>query len=296
MTVKDALAISMTNRLTCSDRKPEFSIPTLTERIVRLYPIACNESQSADFTKSEHESRSQADDAATTNPNLTAERLVTAMDSAVDRARAIDVFADTLRLVSPVELRSFRVVADIFEAYDSRNDLSEFFRECSILAALVARNVALRDGSVSIDKAFLSGVLSEVGSLACLKIDTVGFQGIWNQSGGLPGRRAEMEIATYGGTTHELGSNLLIHYGFPSDVSDAVGTRVSEQTKICNPLARIVTFSRTVAVELRRCSQRKHEQNLIATLPKFGAFFNLQVDRELLGNPSIKALLRRDIE
>jgi hypothetical protein len=295
MTGKNARAISSTERIMGSDTVCEFSIRGLTERVLRFFPVSGIDSRIVDFSKPEAGLINEVADAAV-NPILTAEQLVITKDSADSRAHAVSAFAQALRQVSPGELHHFELAADMLVTYDSQNELSEFFRECSILAAMIARDIAYGPNSVSTDKAFLSGLLSEIGALACLKVDTFCFQSIWNHSGGLPVRRAELEIAQYSGTTHELGSNLLIRNGLPSDVSEAIGTRVNEETKTRDPLARIAAFSRTVAAELIRCTQRKHEQNLIGTLPKFGAYFDLNIDRELLANPSITPFLRRGTE
>ncbi len=294
MTEKTARAISLTNRITSSDTECELSTKGLTERVLRLYPVHSIESTKAKLAQKEAGVVDEVDDARI-DPMLTAEHLVIVMDSAERRTRVVSVLAEVLRQVSPSDLRYFAVAAEMLSTYASQNELSDFFRESSILAAMVSLNISLEIGSVSKDRAVLSGLLSEVGALACLKVDTTRFQSIWNQSGGLPVRRAKLEIAQYGGTTHTLGSGLLVDNGFPAEVAEAVATRVNEETRNRGSLARIAAFSRTVAAELIRCSQQKHEQNLIGTLPKFGKYFDLDVDKNLLANPSIIPLLRRDI-
>lgn len=295
MSEKNARAIPITNRTKSSDTQSEFSIKELAERVLCLLPFGPIDSRTVDFSKIDVVLSNKVANAAF-DPLITAKKLVVAKGSFDSRSDVVNALADALQEVSTDELHRFDWTADVLTTYDPQNELSRFFLDCSLLAAMVARDVARGLASVLTDRAFLSGLLSEVGALSCLKVDTSGFEAIWNQSGGLPVRRADLEIERYGGTTHELGGELLVRSRFPADVSDAVATRVNETVRTLNPLSRITAFSRTVSTELIRCTRRKHEQNLIRSLPKFDAYFNLTVDRELLTNRSIAPLIYKEVK
>ncbi|MBN1653080.1 MAG: HDOD domain-containing protein [Deltaproteobacteria bacterium] len=264
-----------------------------TDSVTRLYPVPGIAADIIDRTKTERGSIKGIADAIAVDPALTEKMLVMANGPAGRHSDAIKTVQTAIQLAAPTEINDFSVAAAIIVTYSSRHALSLFFLETTTLAAALARNVAGYLGTVSQDKAFLAGLLSEIGALACLKVDSARYPQIWTDCGGLPLRRARLEIAAYGGTTHALGSYLLFQNGLPEEISNAVGTRVDESVKQRDSLPRIIAFCRTVASELVRSNNRSHTKNILDTLHKFGFFFNLDLDTDVCRDLSVHPLLER---
>jgi len=103
---------------------------------------------------------------------------------------------------------------------------------------------------VSRSEAFLCGLLSEVGAMACLSVDDDGYMELWRQAGGNQFLRMTLERHRYGGCSYEIGARLLARNNLPADVCEAVGTASDRHPSSWSMLARLTVYARSAAPQL----------------------------------------------
>jgi HD-like signal output (HDOD) protein len=281
MTANNAEQIASSNTPEDDYHTTDNGVHQLIERVIHACPVPPLVRRLADLAQNKIASIKEVAAAIASDPVVAAEVIRIATGRADERPH-IKTIEDALVTIAPQESPYAGMSAAILVACVSEHALSSFFRQTSILAATIAQELARRVSSIPTERAFLCGLLSEIGALACVKVDALCFQTLWSECGGLPVRRAQLEIVEYGETTHELGRDLLARNGMPQDIADAVGTPLNEEIKEIGALPKITAFSRTVALELIRSNSDEHRRNFMDKLPKFGAYFDLELERDFI--------------
>ncbi len=141
------------------------------------------------------------------------------------------------------ELNAMATAMAMLAAFGSEHELHSGLHERSLLAGAVARRVACEMG-VDPSIAFLAGLLSEMGTMACLAIDGDAYGAILTADD-----RAARELERYGASAGEIGAGLLARNGLPASVVDAVAGRGDGQ------LTALTRFARAAAAHLIAAGQ-----------------------------------------
>ncbi len=180
------------------------------------------------------------------NPSLAAAVLRAANSPAYGQARSIGDLSRAVMLIGMQELHDLVAGSSMLAAFSRPDPLSERMQGSAVLSANLAQRVAatLRAGSPS--TAYLSGLLCELGSLACLALDPE-FAALYAASAGEAGARFQGEAARYGASTPEIGARILTASALPSEVAEAVAANGLEASSHAPSLGRAVAFARLAA-------------------------------------------------
>ncbi len=146
---------------------------------------------------------------------------------AANRLRRINAQSDihdpfiAASLIGVNKLRSI-VVAAAMNKFAAEEKGSEFLFNHSLAVAIVAQELAMICG-LSPEKAYVAGILHDVGQLCFHIMDPVVFQDVYNQSA-IDDRLIEREVSTFGVDHAQIGGQLAEHWKLPEDFVSTIRT------------------------------------------------------------------------
>lgn len=129
----------------------------------------------------------------------------------------------------------FAIVGDLWSGADASPALSGLIG-ASALSGAGARSFSERVGTGRDEEAFTSGLLAFVGELALLHCKKDDFEELWEEAGGLPSKKAQVDRLGADGAT--VGSVLLERWSLPVGLrvaTDARSESVERRTNAQNP-------------------------------------------------------------
>lgn len=214
------------------------SIPELVERIREVCPVPATAQRVIELTSREDSRMDEIAEAVASDPALGAEVLRIA-NSPIYR-RTSDPVTEIERAVAMlglVELHDMATAMAMLAAFANKGELSARLQDRSVLAATIARRLAGEIGGVRPGTAFVCGLLSEIGAMACLSVDDAGYRSILEDCGIDLRQREQRELERYGATTRHVGGRLLAKNELPLVIAETVGT--TEESEDRPPLTRI---------------------------------------------------------
>jgi len=252
------------------DRALEFgSLPASTQSLLAL-------------TRRDNAEVGPVVDALALNPSLAAAVLRVANSAAYGQSRSIADLQRAVTVIGMQELHDVVAGTAMMAAFSRPDPLSQRIQATAVLSAAVAQKLAakLRAGNPS--AAYLSGLMCELGALACIALDPA-FVDFYAASDGNARERFDGEASRYGGSTPDIGGRILAASALPAEVSQAVATTGLEAGEHTYTLGRVVAFSRLAADILVRAAEHGDRAALRADLGTAAATVGLeQVDIELL--------------
>ncbi len=124
-------------------------------------------------------------------------------------------------LIGVNQVRSI-VVAAAMNKFASEEKEAEFLLNHSRAVAIVAQELSALSG-VSTEKAYVAGILHDIGQLCFHILDPGAFQEAYCQSA-VDGRLLEREVATFGVDHAQIGGKLAEHWELPQDFVSAILT------------------------------------------------------------------------
>ena len=112
------------------------------------------------------------------------------------------------------------VVTSAMNKFAAEEKGAEFLLNHSRAVAIVAQELAMLCG-VSPEKAYVAGILHDVGQLCFHIIDPLAFQDLYRQSA-VDGKLIERETATFGVDHARIGSELAEYWALPADFVSAI--------------------------------------------------------------------------
>ncbi len=206
-------------------------------------------------------------DAVMKDPALAAEILKIANSPLFGQARQVYDLKRAVVVVGMQELHNIAAAMSMMAAFSTPEPLSKSLRDGSVLSAAVARLLARKLGMTDESQAFLSGLLAEIGAMACVAIDGENYKKIWNEANGRFETRSTLESERYTASSEEIGYHVLIGKQIPEVVAEAIKQTSREE----NLLASITSFSRWVAPLIIKAANENNAaivQNDIPTLYK----------------------------
>lgn len=120
---------------------------------------------------------------------------------------------------------------------------AEFLLRHSRAVAICAQELAVLCG-VSPEKAYIGGILHDVGQLCFHVMDAALFQNIYRQAA-TDGRLLEREIETFGVDHAQIGGALASHWELPEDFVSAIVTHHDDMT-VTSKLQAVINLSETM--------------------------------------------------
>ncbi len=196
-------------------------LPTLAPIAVRVIELADDDDVSIE----------QLTRVIATDPGLTARLLRLANSAAYSSGRPV---SNLNRAAMLLGLRTLKMVTLGFSLFSGLNsvetDCEAIWRQ-SLTCGVLARRMAAGLGDDVGDDAFVAGLLSNIGKLAFARVAVDAENGDFAD----PWLNSAEQVALLGYTSDEVSARLLIDWGLPADLADAVRTRsgpADEQTRL----------------------------------------------------------------
>ncbi len=236
-------------------------------------------------------------DALALNPGLAAAVLRVANSPLYGQQRAVSDLKRAVGLIGMQELHDIVAGTAMMAAFSTADPLSQKMQGAAVLSASVARVLAskLKLNAPSASAAYLSGLMCELGALACLALDPE-FSELYGTAAADPRARFDVEASRYGGSTPNIGGRILKASSLPSEVYDAVGTTGLEPGVHLPSLGRVVAFARIAATVLISAAEHGDAARLRDDLNAAALTVGLEkVDPELLFSASLMAAAEAEL-
>jgi HD-like signal output (HDOD) protein len=214
------------------------------ERIEQICPVPATAQRVMALCASADAEIPQIAEAVASDPALAVEVMRIANSAAYGRARQVGDLGQAILMMGLRELGQMATAMAMLAAFHTKRELSHDLHETAVLAGSIARGLA---AEVEVDpgKAFVCGLLGEVGAMACLAVDGEAFASLLDEAGADLAAREDLEIRRYGRTTRVVGALLLRHNGLPEEIAETVEARPSPS--LPRGLGRVAAFARETA-------------------------------------------------
>ena len=229
---------------------PSERLQRLLERVGEVCPIPAAATRVMAVAGDQRANVRQVAESIAVDPGLAAQVMRIANSSAFGMSGRIRDLEHAVAVVGLGEIRDMAAAMAMLAAFRSNNELAPELHSVCVLTGALARRMAKDLQGVSRSEAFLCGLLSEVGAMACLSVDDDGYMELWRQAGGNQFLRMTLERHRYGGCSYEIGARLLARNNLPADVCEAVGTSSDRHPSSWSMLARLTVFARSAAPQL----------------------------------------------
>ena len=210
-------------------------------------------------------------DAVTKDPVLATEILRIANSPLFGQAKQVSDLKRAVVVVGMQELHNIAAAMSMMAAFATADPLSKSLRDTSVLSAAVGRYIAKR---LSLDEseAFLSGLLSEIGAMACVSVDTADYKQIWQEAKGQFETRALLETRRYTTRSEDIGAQLLKEKRLPDKVAEAIKRGSGTDDGL---LSRVTLFARRVSPLIVKAANENDAEIVQVEIPALYQKLNL---------------------
>jgi HD-like signal output (HDOD) protein len=177
-----------------------------------------------------------------TDPALSAEVMKLANSAAFGRSRTVSELEHAVALIGLREIHSMASAMAMLAAFAPKAELGLRLHDYSVLAGSIARTLSQSMDGLERSEAFLCGLLSEIGAMACAAVDPRAYDALWQRAAEDADLRDSLEVETYGATTRTIAGALLRRHRLPERVAAAV-----EGDPTAGSLGRLTQFARAAA-------------------------------------------------
>lgn len=136
------------------------------------------------------------------------------------------------------------VVTAALNKFATADKGARFLLDHSRAVAIVAQELAALCG-VSPEKAYVAGILHDIGQLCFHILDPLAFQNVYRQSA-TDGKLIEREVAVFGVDHTQIGSALAEHWELPEDFVSAILTH-HDDTIVTSKLQAVVNLAESLS-------------------------------------------------
>lgn len=222
-----------------------------------------------------------------TDPALASEVMRIANSAAFGRARQISELETAVVLIGMVEIQRMAAAMAMLAAFRTKDELTFNFHDKAVLAGSIARALAPRFGVADKSQAFLCGLLTEIGAMACAAVDSEMYLRLWRAAAGDATAREAAELERYGATSQQVGGQLLRRNSLPESVAIAVESDPTAAD--ATPLVRLTGFSRRAAALVVAKAQANDTKSLGEALEPLRGPMNITVPVEELAQACVEA-------
>jgi HD-like signal output (HDOD) protein len=259
-------------------------LSNLIDRVVTLCPLPASAQRILQLTSDPDVEIKEVGRVLSTDPALAAEVMRLANSAAYSRGTAATDLVQAILKLGISELRQMAGAMAILAAFPTETEFATDLRTASVLAGAMARDLAQRLKSANVGTAYVCGLLSECGAMACTAIDATYVKLRAETHDWFA--RAERERERYGFVSTEIGSALLRRNDLPREIADAVAATLGAVPSSFTPLARITVFSRHAAPTLIETAQKSESD----ALPERLAMLATEVGMESIAPEELSAI------
>jgi HD-like signal output (HDOD) protein len=222
---------------------------TLLDRALEIGSASPSTQELLSLTRNDEADLAAVVEALSLQPSLAAAVLRAANSPAYGQTRAVGDLQRAVLVIGMQELHDVVAGSAMLAAFSRPHPFSDQLQARAVLAATIARQLATKISAGASSSAYLSGLLAELGALACFAVDP-GYADLHARVGSTLKARCDAELSRYGTTTPALGGRILSASALPEEVSEAAGASGLEPEPSVSRLARVVAFSRCAALTL----------------------------------------------
>ena len=246
-----------------TDAAPDKRLEALLDAVNNACSVSETAQQVMTLTQAGEVSLSAVVDAVMKDPELAKELLRFANSPLFGQTRKVHDIKRAVIVVGMQEVHNIAAAMSMVAAFSTPDPLSKRLRDIAVLSAAVARLLARHYRDVDEAQAFLSGLLSEIGAMACVVVDSTKYHEIWETSRGEYYERAAKERDRYVVQSEVIGAHVLQANHLPDEVAAAVGATAIDAGR----LTRITIFSRRVAPLIVRAANESDPKILNEDIP-----------------------------
>ncbi|HEY5957536.1 MAG TPA: HDOD domain-containing protein, partial [Polyangiaceae bacterium] len=153
-------------------------IDLLLDRVAEVCPLPKSADRLLELTGSDRASIPEVARVISTDPALAAAVLRIA-NSAIFGGGNVDRLETAVMRMGLRDLHDMAAAMSLFAAFRNRGELLVNLHDRSVVAGAVAHRLAKAKGGIQPNVAFTTGLLSEIGAMACLSVDGKEYSQIW---------------------------------------------------------------------------------------------------------------------
>jgi len=225
------------------------------------------------------------------DPALAAEAMKIANSALYRRGKPADTLGQAIVTLGLSQVRDMASALAMMAAFSSEQERSLHFHTSSVLAGTLSGMLAaeLRGDAGA---AFLAGLLSEVGAMACIAVDGEKFSLLFEEANHSWERRERLEQKRYGVASWRIGARLLDRNQLPAHICGAVRSHYADEDAPAHSLLqRLTQFGRVAAPEIMMIPDGEEIESLGPHLVEIGALCGLmQLKAEAIGDLAARAV------
>jgi HD-like signal output (HDOD) protein len=262
---------------------PAPSVEKLLDRISEVCPLPASVQRVIALTNEAEVDLRQVVEAIASDPGLAAEVMRVANSPVFGYSRKVEKLPQAIVTLGFRELNAMATAMALLAMFRSKDELSLHLHDYGLVAATLARRIAKEMRTVDASFAYLSGLLSEIGAMACLAIDADAYLGLWEDAyrtwDGTSlepwSTRGQYEVARYGATTPVIGARLLRRNLVPEAVAAAIEASTDSDPSALSDPQRVAAASRVLSMIVVRAGKTNHPELLSSVAPVVAARFAL---------------------
>jgi HD-like signal output (HDOD) protein len=275
----------------------------LVEHIIAVCPLPTSVQRVLTLTNDPDANNRDVVAAVACDPGLAAEVMRLSNSSAFGASRKIGTLSQAIVTLGFRELNKMAAAMGLLVAFRSKDELSLRLHDYGLVAATLSTRFMGEVRAGDAGSAFLCGLLSEVGAMACLAVDAPGYVAIWRQA--FEGWtlqsldpwtvRERLESERYGATAAVIGARLLRRNLLPETVAAAIEVGMGTDPSTLSDTQRVTVISRIVSVFCGTAGQAENPLSPEATIALCAERFGLtSVPLEALHTACLDALRDAD--
>lgn len=201
-------------------------IDALLDHVVEVCPLSATTQRVLALTSGDTASIPEVARVISTDPALAAAVLSVANSAAYGMGKVDRLEVAVMRL-GLRELHNLAAAMALFAAFRSKAELSLQLHELCVASGSIAHRLAKETGAAPPSTAFVCGLLSEIGAMACLVFDGKEYVELFRTSAAQLDDRVAREVQRYGASSFVIGQRFLERNSLPENVCIAVGSDVT---------------------------------------------------------------------
>lgn len=226
------------------------SIDALLDRVEKVCPLPSSAQRVLAMTGDDSSNIPEVAKVLAKDPALAAAVLSVANSAAFGMGK-VDRLDVAVMRIGLRELHNLAAAMALFAAFRNQGEQTLPLHEAGVVAGALAHQLAKTTRSAQPGGAFVCGLLSEIGAMACLVFDGKDYVHLFQKAGPNLELRAELERVRYGASSFAIGRRFLERNALPEAVCAAVGSELGEDPEMLAGLSKITILARHVTALAR---------------------------------------------
>jgi HD-like signal output (HDOD) protein len=194
--------------------------------VVQLCPLSSTTRKVTELANSDRASIGAIVSAISLDPALATAVLRVANSALYGGIKVSQLNAAVMR-IGMRELKELVAAMSVLATFRANDAVQMALHERSALAGGIANKVAKATKLMPPSSASTCGLLSEIGAMACLAVDSKVYSRLWLETLGDYVNRVAKERERYSVTSFEIGRQFLMRNSLPEEVTNAVGAELN---------------------------------------------------------------------